>query len=203
MNDTSAASLAPSRPAPGDRVLGCEHGPDPHACHYFYLADGLHFVTPGSEADAHWLLLCPECFATYGARLDAHLSDGNVPIGCDMVWPESLDVRLAENAACALEDVGLDGRPSLQAIAERELAELVPDGYARTFVRPPWAGERRSSGCRGCGTHAEGVLWTVATLVRVNDAERSALFTFVMLCQPCTTDEARMRELADRAFASQ
>jgi len=184
MNDPSVAPTVPSRPAAGDRVLGCEHGPDPHACHYFYLAEALHFATADGEGDAHWLLLCEACCEAHGEDLAAHLEAGEVPIGCDMVWPEDLDTRIA-------------------AIAERELAELVPEGYARTFVRPPWAGERASSGCRSCGSHADGELWTVSTLVRVNDAERSAVFTFAMVCEPCTGDEARMRELADRAFASQ
>jgi len=86
----------PERPSAGDLCVGCEHRPDPHECHYFYVAgSGLQFFRPdGSSGVAHWVLLCEECSNIEGGDVPSAMEKGLVPLACDMRWPSDLEVEI-------------------------------------------------------------------------------------------------------------
>jgi hypothetical protein len=73
-------------PAPGDRVLGCVHRPDPfHQVHVFWMPEPMRFRRPnGTEDEAQWVMICGACFARHGS--DAL----RAPIATDLVWPKGV-----------------------------------------------------------------------------------------------------------------
>ena len=88
-----AAVDTPTHPSPGDVCLGCVHKPDPDGCHYFYMASGVGFkTTTGRAGSAYWMFLCEACFVKYAGNIKANIDSGSLQIGCDMVWPEDLQV---------------------------------------------------------------------------------------------------------------
>ena len=88
-------------PSPGDVCVGCVHKPSPHGCHYYYVGsggDGISFKSPGGRAGtASWMLLCNACFVKHADHLSEDLDAGRVLIGCDMIWPDDLQITFEKN----------------------------------------------------------------------------------------------------------
>lgn len=93
--------LPPKRhPDPGDVCIGCVHEPNPKECHYFLIPGGMDFARPDdSTSTAEWILLCDRCFAFLPPEgIRSALERKLVLIGCDMLWPEGLTVKIQEKS---------------------------------------------------------------------------------------------------------
>lgn len=90
---------APTSPSPGDVCLGCIHRPDPEVgCHYFWLGGNMPFRrTDDTMGYAKWLLLCSSCFVEHADKISENLRAGKVKVGCDLVWPDGLDVEMVKH----------------------------------------------------------------------------------------------------------
>jgi hypothetical protein len=93
----------PTQPSPGDICVGCIHRPNPDGCHYYYIPEGMKFSPPGEPLDmakaksAHWILLCDICEqgVNDGGGITNSIEEGKLLIGCDMEWPENLEVKMS------------------------------------------------------------------------------------------------------------
>lgn len=84
---------------------------------------------------------------------------------------------------------------------ESALERLVPLGWDRRFVAPPWKDSPKA--CRACGVNSRPGPWATFVVTRNVPDERLVLFTFAMICGRCAEDPTTAAGiLSAKAFGS-
>ena len=59
----------------------------------------MYFKAPDDHAGAaSWILLCDACFMKHVGHLKEDIDKGLVQIGCDMIWPDDLQVTFLQKS---------------------------------------------------------------------------------------------------------